>query len=64
MLLVRFIYYHINYGVMRTRKSYKHILVTLETHEKLVKDKKKYFKNDMVASFDDVIKKYQEEYKK
>ena len=64
MLLVRFIYYHINYGVMRTRKAYKHILVTLETHEKLVKDKKKYFKNDMVASFDDVIKKYQEEYKK
>jgi len=50
--------------VMRTRKAYKHILITLETHEKLVKDKKRFFKNDMVASFDDVIRRYQEENKK
>ena len=50
--------------IMRTRKAYKHILVTLETHEKLVKDKKKYFKKDLVASFDDVIRRYQEEIKK
>jgi len=47
--------------VMRTRKAYKHILITLETHDKLVKDKKRFFDNNMVASFDDVIRKYQED---